>query len=227
MKLIVGLGNPGPSYLMTRHNIGFMAVDSLVKNSFTPIRLENSDSYKKEAPKKLKPNQYKKTQKSLVQKITLKGQNILFAKPQTYMNLSGEAVKDLMNFYKIPLQDLLVIQDDVDQDFLSLKFQKNRGSGGHRGIESIHLHLRTPNYTRLKLGVGRPGHTSASNFNTDEKESAFEYKMQSTSNYVLSPFTKIEQSSLKDFLQTSGEAVLYFIKNGFEKSAGKFNGKPI
>lgn len=173
-------------------------------------------------------NSFKKTQNSLVQKINLKGENILFVKPQTYMNLSGEAVKNLMSFYKIHLKDLLVIQDDVDQDFLSLKFQKNRGSGGHRGIENIHLHLKTPNYARLKLGVGRPQiHTPTLDIKTNEKKSVSKNKMQSTSDYVLSPFTEQEQLSLKNFLKASGEAVLYFIENGFEKAAGKFNGKSI
>lgn len=204
MKLIVGLGNPGPSYLMTRHNIGFMVLDSIAENSF------------------------KKKQKNFIQKIILKRQSVFLAKPQTYMNLSGEAVKDLMVFYKIPLKDLLVIQDDVDQDFLNLKFQRNRGSGGHRGIENIHLYLKTPNYARLKLGVGRPqSHTSSLDFKTEQKESSSKHNFQSTSDYVLSPFTEKEQSLLKKFLKTSGEAVLYFIENGFEKAAEKFNGKSI
>lgn len=213
MKLIVGLGNPGFSYLMTRHNIGFMVLDSIAEISF------------------------KKKQKSLIQKTVLKEQSVLFAKPQTYMNLSGEAVRDLINFYKIPLKNLLVIQDDVDQTFLSLKFQKNRGHGGHRGIENIHYHLKTPDYVRLKLGVGRPKSHSLSaqhkkeslqqNPKTEELETDSKHIIQSTSDYVLSPFTEKEQSLLKSFLKISVEAVLYFIKEGFEKSAGKYNGKSI
>ena len=168
---------------------------------------------------------FKKKQKSLIQTMQWKRQNILLAKPQTYMNLSGESVKDLMNFHKIHLQDLLVIQDDVDQHFLSLKFQKNRGSGGHRGIENIHLHLKTPNYSRLKLGVGRP--QSHPICKAIKKEPAIpQEKTQSTSDYVLSPFTEKERLPLANFLKASAEAVLYFIENGFEKAAEKFNKKP-
>ena len=213
MKLIVGLGNPGSSYLMTRHNIGFMILDSIAENSF------------------------KKKQKSLIQKIVLKEQSVLLVKPQTYMNLSGEAVRDLITFYKIPLKNLLVIQDDVDQTFLSLKFQKNRGHGGHRGIENIHSHLKTPDYVRLKLGVGRPKshnlslqnnkETPQQNFKMEESETDSKHVIQSTSDYVLSPFTEKEQSLLKSFLKTGVEAVLYFIEEGFEKAAEKFNGKSI
>lgn len=187
MKLIVGLGNPGASYLITRHNVGFMVIDALSKDSFV------------------------KKHKSLIQKIPLTGESVLLAKPQTYMNCSGEAVRGLMGFYKIPSQDLLVIQDDVDQPFLNMKFQKGRGPGGHRGIQNIHDSLKTSDYARLKLGVGRPH---------SEEEAA-----PSTSDYVLSPFSEKEQTLLKDFLEKSVQAVLYFIEEGFEKSAGKFNRK--
>ena len=188
MKLIVGLGNPGASYLMTRHNVGFMVIDALSEGSFV------------------------KKHKSLIQKIPLAGTPTLLAKPQTYMNCSGEAVRDLMGFYKVPLQNLLVIQDDVDQLFLSMKFQKNRGHGGHRGIQSIHEDIKTSDYARLKLGVGRP-------------HSEEDRPSPSTADYVLSSFSEQEQELLKTFLEKSVQAVLSFIEKGFEKSAGKFNQK--
>lgn len=190
MKLIVGLGNPGSSYLMTRHNVGFMVIDAISENSFQTKH------------------------KSLVQRSKLAGESVLLAKPQTYMNLSGVSVRDLMVFYKIPLADLLVIQDDMDQPFLNMKFQKNRGHGGHKGIQNIHEQLRTSDYARLKLGVGRP--------HSNEAPSA-----PSTSDYVLSPFTKEEQPLLKNFLEKSVQAVLCFIEKGFEKAAGEFNRKTI
>ena len=189
MKLIVGLGNPGASYLMTRHNVGFMVIDALSKDSFM------------------------KKHQSLIQKITLAGEPVLLVKPQIYMNCSGEAVRDLMAFYKIPPQDLLVIQDDVDQPFLNMKFQKSRGHGGHRGIQNIHDSLKTPDYVRLKLGVGRPHSSEEQN------------PPPSTSDYVLAPFSKKEQTLLKDFLKKSVQAVLCFIEEGFEKAAGEFNRK--
>ena len=132
MKCIVGLGNPGTKYLFTRHNIGFMLVDILSGGE-----------------------DFQKKHESLIKKIQVKDQFVLLVKPQTYMNLSGKAVRDIMSFYKIPFQNLLVVQDDIDQEFLHLKFQNNRGHGGHNGIRSIHNELKTSNYARLKLGIGR------------------------------------------------------------------------
>ena len=192
MKLIVGLGNPGPSYLMTRHNVGFMTIDTLSENPF------------------------RKKHGGLIQKTALAGKPTLLAKPQTYMNLSGRSVRDLLVFYKIPLKDLLVIQDDVDQSFLKMKFQKNRGHGGHNGIRNIHDFLKTPDYARLKLGVGRPSPTT-------EKSKGSAPPALSTTDYVLSPFSERERADLKPFLETAAEAVMCFIEKGFEKSAEEFN----
>ena len=192
MKLIVGLGNPGSSYLMTRHNAGFMTIDALSENSFV------------------------KKHNSLIQRIAVAEKPALLAKPQTYMNLSGAAVCNLLAFYKIPLKDLLVVQDDVDQPFLKMKFQKNRGHGGHNGIRNIHDCLKTPDYARLKLGVGRPNPAMEKS-----KESA--PPVLSTSDYVLSSFSEREQADLKLFLETALQAVMCFIEKGFEKSAEKFN----
>ena len=183
MKLIVGLGNPEPKYFMTRHNIGFLLVDSFCE-------------------KETFQNKYR----SLICKTSLNKETVLFAKPQTYMNLSGEAVAEIVNFFKIDLENLLVIQDDVDQDFLNLKFQKNRGDGGHNGIKSIHSCLGTPDYARLKLGVGRSAVPEID-----------------TANHVLSSFSKEELPKLKTFLKRSQEAVLHFIEKGLEQTANKFN----
>ena len=98
---------------------------------------------------------FQKKHESHIKKIQIEGESVLLVKPQTYMNLSGKAIRNIMAFYKIPLEDLLVIQDDMDQSFLHMKFQKNRGHGGHNGIRSIHKELDTFNYARLKLGIGR------------------------------------------------------------------------
>lgn len=185
MKLIVGLGNPEPKYLLTPHNIGFMIIDSLSDGS-----------------------EFKKKHKSLIQKTKWGDQDVLLAKPQTYMNLSGEAVREIVKFYKINIKDLLVVQDDIDQDFLKMKFQKNRSEGGHNGIRSIHAELNTPDYARLKLGI-----------KTETKAD--------TSRYVLSPFKKETLSDLEDFLKRSMEAVRFFVQNDFEKSSNQFNQKVI
>ena len=133
MKLIVGLGNTGASYSLTRHNLGFMVVDALAEDS-----------------------QFKKSDFSLIQKINIQGQPVLLAKPQTQMNLSGKAVQHLLSYYKIDVKDLLVIHDDLDLDLSQMKFQSGRGAGGHNGVQDIHECLGHSDYFRLKLGVGHP-----------------------------------------------------------------------
>lgn len=187
MYLIVGLGNPGAKYLFTRHNIGFIAIDYILQDLSLAEKTE---------------------QKSFTYKYKYKDQDILFVKPQTYMNLSGEAVRGLMAFYKIPLQNLLVIHDDVDQNFLSIKFQKNSSSGGQNGINSIHELLGTQDYARLKLGVSRPY-----------------IAQQSTADHVLQNFNELEQSLLPSWLEEISKAVFSFIDIGFDKASNKYNFK--
>ena len=190
MKMIVGLGNPGPKYLMTRHNVGFMVIDALADS------WGNSSGFRDE-------------QKALVQKTTFEGEQVLIVKPQTFMNLSGQSVQPLMHFYKIQLDDLLVIHDEVDLPFAQLRFQKKRGHGGQNGVRNIHELLGTNEYGRLKMGVGRPPHPD-----------------HSVADWVLSPFGKEEFKTLPDFLGIACEAIEYFIKNGLDKTANKFNSAP-
>lgn len=163
MWLVVGLGNPGSQYQMNRHNIGFMAVDAWVQSM-------NGGAFRSE---------HKAETKKLKLEIENKSEEILIAKPQTYMNKSGESVQALMNFYKIPLENVLVVHDDIDQPFGSMKFHKNRGHGGQNGVRSITEVLGTMDYARLKLGVGRPEHPG---FDIGD--------------YVLSNFPKTETAAL-------------------------------
>jgi len=137
MKLIVGLGNPGPKYQLTRHNIGFLLVDALVEVTSGERR-------------------YKSEFKAETQKIQWAGESLLVCKPQTFMNLSGESVQPLMAFYGLELKDLLVVHDEVDVPFGQMRFQIKRGHGGHNGIRNIHQMLGSDDYARLRLGVGRP-----------------------------------------------------------------------
>lgn len=138
MKILVGLGNPGAKYILTRHNLGFMVLDGLAQNAGI------SDS------------QWKSEKKALTAKIKLADEVCLLVKPQTFMNLSGESVGALMKYYDVELEDLLIIHDEVDFPFQVMKFQKARGHGGHNGIRSTHQHLGSNDYARLKMGVGRP-----------------------------------------------------------------------
>lgn len=135
MHLIVGLGNPGPSYQFNRHNIGFMVVDLFLQRHGRPS--EKSDF------------------NALISKFKLQGQEVITCKPQTFMNRSGEAVLPLLAFYKIPPTNLIVVHDEIDQIFGQLKINQSRGHGGHNGIRDISGKIGN-DYSRLRVGVGRP-----------------------------------------------------------------------
>lgn len=138
MWLIAGLGNPGAQYSLTRHNVGFMAIDYFAEG--------------------IKTSAWQNEHKALTLKFKLEGENILLVKPQTFMNLSGESIQSIMSFYKINLDHLIVAHDEIDIPFQKIKIQKNRGHGGHNGIRSISEKMGSADYIRLKLGVGRPPH---------------------------------------------------------------------
>ena len=186
MWLIVGLGNPGNQYALTRHNIGFMAVDYLVRGLGQPAQ----------------QNQFK----AEIYKTKLNDHQIILCKPQTYMNLSGESVRPLMGYYKVPMEHLIVIHDDIDQPFGQMRIHKNRGHGGHNGIKSISGLLGTADYTRLKLGVGRPANPQIP-----------------VADYVLGKFSSEEQGTMADFLNRSGDAIESILKDGVQKASTKFN----
>lgn len=133
MKLIVGLGNPGKEYDNTRHNIGFYMIDKYLntkglsnfKSKFNGIYLDTN----------------------------INGEKVIFLKPQSYINLSGEVVRKFVDFYKIPLNDILIISDDLDLKIGNFKLKERGSSGGHNGLKNIELHLGTQNYKRLKIGI--------------------------------------------------------------------------
>ncbi len=155
-KIIVGLGNPGPKYQFTRHNIGFLIVDHLAKEYRLPFTLG------------------KKSFKSEIALGTIKNHKVLLLKPLTYMNRSGEAVVAVLNFYKNKPEDLLVIHDDLDLPLGKIRIVKKGGAGGHNGIRSIIASLGTREFPRLRVGIGRPQggmkveHYVLSNFTKEE-----------------------------------------------------------
>lgn len=195
MKIIVGLGNPGKKHLLDRHNLGFMLMDCLAGE--TPFQ-----------------NQ----EKSLVSKTQIAETKVLLVKPQTFMNLSGSAVQALINFYKIPLEDLLVVHDDKDLTFGTMKFQKSRGAGGHNGIAHIHQQLNSSDYPRLKMGI------APKSLKEQEENHNFP-TIKDTARFVLSPFDSEEQKKLPQFLEQAVQAIHFFLTQGFEKSANEFNSK--
>lgn len=153
MKLIAGLGNPGGKYALTRHNIGFMALDALAQSV-------GADSG------------WRSEQKAHTLKLKIGSESFLLVKPQTFMNLSGESIVPLMKYYDVPQTDLLVVHDEIDQPYGKLKFQIRRGAGGHNGIKSIHQHIGNDDYARLRVGVGRP---------SNEKMEVADYVLQNFS----------------------------------------------
>jgi len=136
MWLIVGLGNPGTSYQLNRHNIGFMAVDAIYKHHAFANWGNKFQAH--------------------ISTGTVTGEKILLLKPQTFMNLSGQAIGEALRFYKVPLERLLVIHDELDLPPARVRLKQGGGSGGHNGIKSIDAHCGT-NYHRLRLGIGHPG----------------------------------------------------------------------
>lgn len=186
MWLIVGLGNPGNEYKFTRHNIGFMAVDFYLQAIGNP-------------PIK---NQFK----AEIAQAKINDIPVIFCKPQTFMNLSGESVQALMGFYKIPLDHLIVIHDDIDQPFAQMRIHKNRGHGGHNGIRSISGLLGSADYIRLKLGVGRPAHPDFP-----------------VADYVLGKFSNDEARQLPDFLNKAAEALDAIMADGIQKASTQYN----
>jgi PTH1 family peptidyl-tRNA hydrolase len=185
MWLVAGLGNPGKKYLLTRHNVGFMAIDYYLNNIGSPPE--------------------KSEHKSLTYSFSLEGQKILMAKPQTYMNHSGEAIQALTHFYKIPPERVLILHDEIEQPFKKMKLQTKRGHGGQNGIRDIHEKLGTNAYYRIRIGVGRP----------DGKKDV--------SSHVLSPFSKDEQAALPDVLERVSDGIENLIFEGFDKAATKLN----
>lgn len=186
MWLVIGLGNPGSKYLLTRHNIGFMALDAYLKSVGSPPE--------------------KSEKKSLTYHFKIDDQKIIFAKPQTYMNLSGDSVQELSKFYEIPPEKMIIVHDEVDQPFGQMKIQKARGHGGHNGIRDIQDKLGVNSYFRVRLGVGRPQNTKIN-----------------VGDFVLQNFTEEEKIQLPDFVSTAGDAIESIIINGFEKTATKYN----
>ncbi len=183
--LIIGLGNPGRQYQENRHNIGFRVVDRLAQ------RLELSFS--------------RVMFRALTTDVRYKGCRIILAKPQTYMNESGQSVGSLVRFYKVPLEQLLVIFDDVDLPFDTLRMRPKGGSAGQKGMASVIERLGTQDFPRLRVGVGRPpGRMLAAA-------------------YVLQDFDRDEKEILPEILDRAAEASLLFITDGIDSAMNKFN----
>ena len=183
MKLIVGLGNPGLEYDNTRHNIGFMVLDSFISD----FRLE-------------------KKFEALVSKKQIHGEDVLFVKPLTFMNLSGNAVSKIVRYYHIDVNDILVVQDDLDMQVGTYKLKKNSSSGGHNGIKSIIQSLGTDSFLRLKVGISKV-----------DKDQVIDY--------VLGKFSKSEYESISVHFSSFQKIIQDFIEHGTSYTMQNYNKK--
>lgn len=184
MKLIVGLGNPGKEYEKTRHNVGFNVIDLYLKENKLKLDKEKFNG------------KYTKT--------TINGEDVIFLEPQTFMNNSGESVQAIMKFYKININDILVIQDDLDMEIGKIKLKEKSSSGGHNGIKSIEEHLGTEDYKRLKIGI-------SNNKDIDTKD------------YVLGKFSKDDREILENTYKTCIDIINDYFEMNFDLLMGKYN----
>ncbi|MBR1600342.1 MAG: aminoacyl-tRNA hydrolase [Alphaproteobacteria bacterium] len=177
MFLVVGLGNPGEQYAATRHNVGFMAADELHRRyNFSPFRSKFN---------------------GLIAEGQIEGEKVYLLKPQTYMNLSGNSVVQAANFYKILPENIVVIHDDMDLPTDKIKAKKGGGSGGHNGIKSIDSQI-TPNYNRIRIGVGHPM--------TKNEENVV--------NHVLSGFSRADKENIENDINIVADLIGVMIKKG-------------
>jgi peptidyl-tRNA hydrolase, PTH1 family len=183
--LLVGLGNPGRDYRDNRHNFGFMLIDRLA------VRLDARGM--------------KLQSKAIVTNAAFQGLKLLLAKPQTYMNLSGQSVQGLAQFYKLPLEQLLVAHDDLDIPFGSIRLRPGGGPGGQKGVASAIERLGTRDFARLRLGIGRPP------------------GRMDPADYVLQDFSRDEMKLVSEILDRSADAALSFVTDGLEETMSKFN----
>lgn len=185
MKVIVGLGNPGKKYAKTRHNVGFLFVDSVAENLKGNFTLNS----------KLRSELYL---------TNIKNEKVLFVKPMTYMNLSGESIRLIVDYYKVDINDILVIYDDLDLPCGKIRIRDNGSSGGHKGMQSIIDHLKTNNIKRIRIGI-----------DSDYRNDVIDY--------VLGNFSKEESDIISNVLNKSNNIVEDFIEKSFDVLMNTYN----
>ena len=184
--LIVFLGNPGPKYECTRHNAGFMTADAMAKKLGVSIN--------------------KLRFKALTASAEINGEKVLLMKPQTFMNLSGEAVGEAARFYKVPPEHVIVVSDEVSLPLGKLRVRPKGSAGGHNGLKSIIAHLGSDAFPRIRLGVGAPPHP--------------DYDM---ADWVLSVFRNQDLEDMLSASDRAAEAVITYITDGPERAMNRFN----
>lgn len=184
MKLIVGLGNPGKEYEETRHNMGFMTIDKFAETHNVSINKSKFDG--------------------LYAEINKNDEKVILLKPMKYINLSGEVIKKYVDFYKIPIDDILIINDDLDIPFGKIKIKLKGSSGGHNGLKNIEAHLKTKEYKRIKIGISND-------------------KKLDTKDYVLKKLNKEELKEAKLIIDTAVNALNDYFSLKFDNLMNKYN----
>jgi peptidyl-tRNA hydrolase, PTH1 family len=187
VKCVVGLGNPGTRYRLNRHNAGFLVLDQLAEQHAISIGQTLFDAG--------------------IGKGKIAGSAVLLAQPQTFMNLSGVAIRKLTDYFRMAIEDVIIVHDDLDLPFQSIRLKVGGGHGGHKGLISIIDHLGGMDFTRVRIGIGRPLHKSM------------------VENYVLSPFSDEELTYLPQLIRTAAEAVTDIISSGIQSAMEKYHAK--
>lgn len=187
MYLIVGLGNPEPEYSRTRHNMGFDTINRLAQKYNIELT--------------------KKNYNAIYGTGIIEGKKVVLIKPQTYMNLSGEAVKEYVNFYKVPLENLIVIYDDMDTEIGRIRIRTKGGAGAHNGMKSMLKELQSNDFPRIRVGIGKP-------------QNEFD-----RINYVIGKIPTEEYVQLQEAAMTAAEAVVCYLENGINTTMNRYNSK--
>ena len=187
MYIIIGLGNPTRKYQATRHNIGWDGITRISDEYNIPLNV--------------------KKHKALCGMGFIGGERVVLAQPQTYMNLSGESVRELSDYYKVTPENIIIIYDDINLDVGQLRIRKNGSAGGHNGIKSIIQHLGTQEFPRIRIGIG-------------EKPNNWDL-----ADYVLSRFGSNEQEIIREALKDTADACQMIISSGIEKAMNQYNRK--
>ena len=187
MFLIVGLGNPEADYAKTRHNMGFNVVNKIAEKYDISVS--------------------KSKFKGLYGQGIIEGQKVILLKPQTYMNLSGESVQEIMNFYKITPEELIVVYDDIDTEPGLIRIRKTGSAGSHKGMISVIESIGTENFTRIRVGIGRPEYTSDMIY------------------YVIGAIPEDEVETLDKGTTLASDSIIEIMKNGVDSAMNKYNKK--
>lgn len=185
MYLIIGLGNPEPEYNKTRHNMGFDVINKLAKKYNINLNKNNFNA--------------------IYQNAIIEGEKVILVKPQTYMNSSGESVKQFVDFYKIPIENVLVIYDDMDTEIEKIRIRSKGGPGSHNGMKSLIEKLNSEEFPRIRVGIGRP-------------QNEFD-----RIDYVIGHINEEEYKRLEIGQNKAVDAISYFIKNGIDNTMNKYN----